>query len=234
MQYPIFYGGYDMTKSLFFQALGKFFLGVILVGLLIFLPAGTLQFFNGWLFMAILFVPMFLAGLVMMAKNPNLLKSRLNAKEKEKEQSLVVKLSGLMFLAGFIVAGLDYRFSWFPLPQAVSCGAAVVFLVAYILYAEVLRENTYLSRTIEVQEGQTVVDTGLYGIVRHPMYAVTLLLFLSMPLVLGSVISFVIFLAYPLIIAKRIRNEEQVLEAQLPGYKEYKQKVKYRMIPFIW
>ena len=223
-----------MTKSLFFSAIAKFFLGVILVGLLIFLPAGTLNFSNGWLFMAILFVPMFLAGLVMMSKNPNLLKSRLNAKEKEREQSLVVKLSGLMFLAGFIVAGLDFRFGWYPLPQAVSYGAAAAFLIAYVLYAEVLRENTYLSRTIEVQEGQTVVDTGLYGIVRHPMYAVTLLLFLSMPLVLGSLISFVIFLVYPLLIAKRIKNEEQVLEAGLPGYKEYKQKVKYRMIPFIW
>ena len=223
-----------MTKSLFFSAFAKFLLGVVLVGVLIFLPAGTLQFSNGWLFMAILFIPMFLAGLVMMAKNPNLLKSRLNAKEKEREQSLVVKLSGLMFLTGFITAGLDYRFSWFPLPQVVSYVAAAAFLVAYILYAEVLRENTYLSRTIEVQEGQTVVDTGLYGIVRHPMYAVTLLLFLSMPLVLGSLISFVIFLVYPLLIAKRIKNEEQVLEDGLPGYKEYKQKVKYRMIPFIW
>ena len=223
-----------MTKSLFFSAIAKFFLGVILVGLLIFLPAGTLNFSNGWLFMTMLFVPMFLAGLVMMAKNPNLLKSRLNAKEKEREQSLVVKLSGLMFLAGFIVAGLDFRFGWYPLPQAVSYGAAAAFLIAYVLYAEVLRENTYLSRTIEVQEGQTVVDTGLYGIVRHPMYAVTLLLFLSMPLVLGSLVSFVIFRVYPLLIAKRIKNEEQVLEAGLPGYREYKQKVKYRMIPFIW
>ena len=223
-----------MTKSLFFSAIAKFTLGVVLVGLLIFLPAGTLAYTNGWMFMGILFVPMFLAGLVMMAKNPNLLKSRLNAKEKEQEQSLVVKLSGLMFLAGFIVAGLDFRFGWCPLPQSVSYGATVAFLIAYVLYAEVLRENTYLSRTIEVQEGQTVVDTGLYGIVRHPMYAVTLLLFLSMPLVLGSVISFVIFLAYPLLIAKRIKNEEQVLEAGLPGYTEYKQKVKYRMIPFVW
>ena len=223
-----------MTKSLFFSAIAKFTLGVVLVGLLIFLPAGTLAYTNGWLFMGILFVPMFLAGLVMMAKNPNLLKSRLNAKEKEREQSLVVKLSGLMFLVGFIVAGLDFRFGWCPLPQSVSYGATVAFLIAYVLYAEVLRENTYLSRTIEVQEGQTVVDSGLYSIVRHPMYAVTLLLFLSMPLVLGSVISFVIFLAYPLLIAKRIKNEEQVLEAGLPGYREYKQKVKYRMIPFVW
>ena len=223
-----------MTKSLFFSAIAKFLLGVILVGVLIFLPAGTLCFLNGWVFMSILFVPMFLAGLVMMVKSPELLKKRLNAKEKEQEQSMVVKLSGLMFLVGFIVAGLDFRFGWYPLPQAVSYGAAVAFLVAYVLYAEVLRENAYLSRTIEVQEGQKVVDTGLYGIVRHPMYAVTLLLFLSMPLVLGSLISFVIFLVYPLLIAKRIRNEEEVLDAGLPGYKEYKQKVKYRMIPFIW
>ena len=223
-----------MTKSLFFSSIVKFLLGVVLVGVLIFLPAGTLNFPCGWLLMGILFIPMFIAGLVMMAKSPELLKKRLNAKEKEREQSLVVKLSGLMFLSGFIVAGLDYRFDWYPLPRAISYGAAVVFLFAYILYAEVLRENAYLSRTIEVQEGQTVVDTGLYGIVRHPMYAVTLLLFLSMPLVLGSLISFVIFLVYPLLIAKRIQNEEQVLEAGLPGYKEYKQKIKYRMIPFIW
>ena len=223
-----------MTKSLFFSAMGKFFLGVVLVGLLIFLPAGTLAFFNGWLFLGILFVPMFLAGLVMMAKSPELLKKRLNAKEKEREQSLVVKLSGLMFLAGFLVAGFDFRFGWFPLAQTVTYGAAAVFLIAYALYAEVLRENAYLSRTIEVQEGQTVVDTGLYGIVRHPMYAVTLLLFLSMPLVLGSLIAFVIFLAYPLLIVKRIKNEEHVLEAQLSGYKEYMQKVKWRMIPYIW
>ena len=223
-----------MTKSLFFSAIAKFLLGVVLVGVLIFLPAGTMNFQGGWLLMSILFIPMFLAGLVMMAKSPELLKKRLNAKEKEREQSLVMKLSGLMFLASFIVAGLDFRFGWCPLPPAVSYVAAAAFLIAYVLYAEVLRENAYLSRTIEVQEGQTVVDTGLYGIVRHPMYAVTLLLFLSMPLVLGSLISFVIFLVYPLLIAKRIQNEEKVLEAGLPGYKEYKQKVKYRMIPFVW
>ena len=170
----------------------------------------------------------------MMLKNPDMLKKRLNAKEKESEQSLVVKLSGLMFLAGFILAGLDFRFGWLPLPKGVSIGAAVVFVIAYALYAEVLRENTYLSRTIEVQEGQKVIDTGLYGIVRHPMYAVTLLLFMSMPLVLGSAISFVVFLAYPFIIAKRLKNEETLLEKELDGYAEYKKKVKYRLIPFIW
>ncbi len=223
-----------MTLKLFISAILKFSLGAVLVGLLIFLPAGTFAYFNGWLFMGILFIPMFLAGLVMMAKNPKLLQSRLDAKEKETEQSLVVKLSGLMFLAGFIVAGLGVRFGWYMLPKPVVIASAVVFLIAYILYAEVLRENTYLSRTIEVQEGQKVIDTGLYGIVRHPMYSVTLLLFLSMPLVLGSIYSFVIFLAYPFIIAKRIKHEEEFLERELNGYTEYKQKVKYRLIPFIW
>lgn len=223
-----------MNKKLFLQAIVKFFSGFLLVGLLVFLPAGTFSFFQGWLFMGILFVPMFIAGIVMMAKNPKLLESRLNAKEKQADQSLVVKLSGLMFLVGFIVAGLDFRFGWFPLPKGVSVGAAVVFLIAYVLYAEVLRENTYLSRTIEVQENQKVIDTGLYGIVRHPMYFATVLLFLVMPLVLGSLISFVIFLAYPFIIAKRIKGEEQFLERELAGYKEYKEKVKYRLLPFIW
>lgn len=223
-----------MNKKLFLQAIIKFLFGVLLVGLLVFLPAGTLQFFEGWLFMGILFVPMFFAGLVMLVKNPGLLESRLNAKEKQADQGLVVKLSGLMFLAGFIVAGLDFRFEWLTLPKGVSIGAAVVFLIAYVLYAEVLRENTYLSRTIEVQENQKVIDTGLYGIVRHPMYFATVLLFLAMPLVLGSLISFVIFLAYPFIIAKRIKGEERFLEKELLGYKEYKEKVKFRLIPFVW
>ena len=226
--------GKTMTVKLFISAILKFSLGAVLVGLLIFLPAGTFAYFNGWLFMGILFVPMFLAGLVMMAKNPRLLESRLDAKEKETEQSLVVKLSGLMFLAGFVVAGLGVRYGWYTLPKPVVIVSAVVFLIAYILYAEVLRENTYLSRTIEVQEGQKVIDTGLYGIVRHPMYSVTLLLFLSMPLVLGSIYSFVIFLVYPFIIAKRIKHEEKFLEKELNGYTEYKKKVKYRLIPFIW
>lgn len=223
-----------MTIKLFFSAILKFLFGVVLVGLLIFLPAGTVSFFNGWLLMGILFVPMFFAGILMMFKNPELLKSRLNAKEKQKEQSVVVKVSGLMFLAGFIVAGLGFRFGFYMLPRGVVIGGAVVFLIAYILYAEVLRENTYLSRTIEVQENQKVIDTGLYGIVRHPMYSVTLLLFLSMPIVLGSVYSFLIFLIYPFIIAKRIKHEEELLLQELDGYREYKQKVKYRLIPFIW
>ena len=223
-----------MTVKLFVGAILKFILGVVLVGVLIFLPAGTLVFFNGWLLMGILFIPMFCAGIVMMFKNPELLKSRLDAKEKQKDQSMVVKLSGLMFLAGFIVAGLDFRFGWFTLPKGVVIDGAIVFLVAYILYAEVLRENTYLSRTIQVQENQKVIDTGLYGIVRHPMYSATLLLFLAMPIVLGSIYSFIIFLAYPFIIAKRIKGEEALLEQELDGYREYKQKVKYRLIPFIW
>ena len=223
-----------MTKNLFFGAITKFLLGVALVGLLIFLPAGTFSYFNGWLFMGILFVPMFFAGIVMMFKNPDLLRSRLDAKEKSREQSLVVKLSGLMFLAGFVLAGLGVRFHWYVLPTGAVIGAAVVFLIAYLLYAEVLRENTYLSRTIEVQENQRVIDTGLYGIVRHPMYSVTLLLFLSMPIVLGSVYSFLIFLAYPFIIAKRIKHEEKFLEEKLDGYRAYKEKVKYRLVPFVW
>lgn len=223
-----------MTRKLFLSAMAKFTLGAVLVGLLIFVPAGTLSFFNGWLLMGILFVPMFLAGIVMMVKNPGLLKSRLEAKEKQREQSLVVKLSGLMFLAGFIIAGLGFRLDWYLLPRGVVIGGAMVFLAAYLLYAEVLRENTYLSRTIQVQENQKVIDTGLYGIVRHPMYSATLMLFLSMPIVLGSVYSFFIFWVYPLIISKRIKHEEAFLEQELDGYRAYTQKVKYRLIPFIW
>jgi protein-S-isoprenylcysteine O-methyltransferase Ste14 len=223
-----------MTTKLFIQAIIKFLAGILLIGLLIFLPAGTFIYTNGWLLMGILFIPMLIAGIVMMLKNPDLLKSRLQAKEKQKEQNLVVKLSGLMFLAGFIVAGLGVRFGWFLLPKSVVIVASVLFLIAYLLYAEVLRENTYLSRTIEVKENQKVIDTGLYGIVRHPMYSATLLLFLAMPLVLGSVFSFIIFLSYPFIIANRIKHEEEFLEKELDGYIEYKKKVKYRLIPFIW
>ena len=222
------------SMSLFLEALAKYLAGAFLVSLFVFVPAGDISFINGWIFMGILFIPMLVAGIVMMIKNPDLLKSRLNAKEKQRDQSAVIKLSGLMFLAGFIVAGLDFRFEWFTLPKGVVIGASAVFVAAYILYAEVLRENTYLSRTVEVQENQKVIDTGLYGIVRHPMYSATLLLFLSMPLVLGSVYSFLIFLAYPLIIAKRIKGEEEFLEKELDGYREYKQKVRYRLIPFVW
>ena len=223
-----------MTKKLFFEAIFKFLLGVILIGLLIFLPAGTFNYLNGWIFMGILFIPMFIVGIIMMIKNPTLLKSRLESKEKQKEQSIVIKLSGLMFIVGFIIAGLDYRYNWFNLPKIVTYISIGVFLIAYLLWAEVLRENTYLSRTIKVEENQKVVDKGLYSIVRHPMYFATLLLFLSMPLVLGSLISFFIFLLYPVLIIIRIINEEKILEKELVGYKEYKQKVKYRLIPFIW
>lgn len=220
--------------KLFFSALLKFLLGVLLVGLALFLPAGTFNFFSGWLLIGVLFVPMFLAGFVLIFKNPELLKRRLNAKEKQKEQDIVVKLSGLMFVLGFVVAGVCVRFDWYVLPKGVSIAFAAVFLITYILYAEVMRENAYLSRTIEVSENQRVIDTGLYGIVRHPMYSVTLLLFLSMPLILGSVYSFIIFLSYPFIIAKRIRAEEEFLKIELKGYEEYTKKVKYRLIPFIW
>ena len=223
-----------MTRKFYYTAFIKFFAGVALVAILLFLPAGTLDYPGGWLLMNILFIPMFLAGLVMMAVNPNLLRSRLDAKEKQRDQDLVVKLSGLMFLVGFILAGLDFRFGWSKLPFWVNRLGAVLFLMAYAIYAEVLRENTWLSRTIQVQEGQTVVSTGLYGIVRHPMYAATLLLFLSMPLVLGSIPAFLVFLTYPAIIAKRIIGEERLLKEELPGYTEYLQKVRWRMIPFIW
>ena len=221
-------------KNIFIQAIGKYLLGVIILGLLIFLSAGSLQYWQGWLLMGILFVPMFCAGLVMMAKNQELLRKRLNAKEEEKEQKMVVKLSGLLFIAAFIVAGLNWRFSWYILPNWAVWISAVIFLACYLLYAEVLRENTYLSRTIEVQENQKVIDTGLYGIVRHPMYSATTLLFLAMPLVLASPISFAIILLYIPLIVIRINNEEKVLEEGLMGYKEYKTSVKYRLIPFIW
>ena len=223
-----------MSKKLFVQAIAKFLLGVLLVGILVFLPAGTLNFFNGWLLMGILFVPMFLAGIVMMIKSPKLLQSRLDAKEKQKDQDLVLKLSGLMFVGGFVVSGFNFRFGWYTLPLWASVVGAVLFLLSYVLYAIVLKQNEYLSRTIQVQEGQRVVDTGLYGIVRHPMYSATLLLFLSMPIVLGSIYALIIFLAYPFIIAKRIKGEERFLKQELPGYEEYTKKVKYRMIPFIW
>ena len=223
-----------MDLKLFTQAIFKFLSGLLIVGLLLFLPAGTFVWRQAWLLLGILFVPMFIAGLIMMKRAPDLLRKRLNAKEEEKEQKTVIVLSGLMFLAAFIVAGLNFRFRWIVLPVWVSWAAAFLFLLAYVLYAEVLRENVWLSRTVEVQENQKVVDTGLYGIVRHPMYMTTLLLFLSMPLVLGSVISFVIMLLYIPIIAKRIRNEEQVLEGGLEGYAEYKKRIRYKVIPFVW
>ena len=223
-----------MNGKLFLEAFTKFFFGVVLIGLMIFWPAGTFSFWPGWLLMGVLFIPMFAAGIVMFAKNPGLLRERLDAKEKQKEQKSVVALSGLLFMAAFIVAGLNWRFEWVILPDWAVYIAAIVFVLCYLLYAEVLRENTYLSRTIKVQENQKVIDTGLYGIVRHPMYFATTLLFLAMPLVLASPISFLIMLLYLPLIVKRIRNEEAVLEEGLDGYKEYKQRVKYKMLPFIW
>ena len=223
-----------MKKGLLKDALIKIAFGIVAMGLLLFIPAGTIHWLDGWLLMIILFVPMFFAGLVMYAKAPDLLRSRLRAKETQSEQKDVIKYSGLMFLAAFIIAGLNYRFQWIMMPRAVVWIGVVIFLLAYCLFGEVLRENQYLSRVIEVQEDQTVVDTGLYGVVRHPMYTATVLLFLSMPLVLNSLISFIIMLVYLPIIVKRIKNEEEVLEQELKGYREYKQKVKYRLIPFVW
>lgn len=226
---------YDaQPNSLFFQALTKFVFGLLLVGLLLFLPAGTFAYWQAWLFIGILFVPMFIAGIVLVVRQPELLRKRLDAKEQQQGQKWVVALSGLMFIAVFVVAGLSLRFGWYMLPDWAVFVATVVFLAAYALYAEVMRENVWLSRTIEVQENQQVVSTGLYGIVRHPMYSATLLLFLSMPLVLASPWSFAIMLLYIPIIALRIRNEEQVLERELKGYTEYKQQVRYKVIPFIW
>ena len=223
-----------MDKGLLSQAFAKFFLGVILLGVLLFLPAWSFMFWQGWLLMGLLFVPMFIVGLVMMAKNPDLLRKRLDAKEQEDEQKTVVKLSGLLFILAFVTAGLNWRFGWWVLPDWAVWVAAGLFLVSYLMYAKVLRENTYLSRTIEVQENQKVIDTGLYGIVRHPMYTATTVLFLAMPLVLASPISFFIMLGYLPLIAKRIKNEEKVLEEGLEGYSSYKKKIKYRILPHIW
>ncbi|WP_027430508.1 methyltransferase family protein [Lachnospira multipara] len=223
-----------MTSKLLLQAIGKYVLGLLLFGVLLFVPAGTVFYPNGWLLMAVLFIPMLIAGIILIFKNPSLLKKRLNAKEKEKEQKSVVVCSGVMFLAAFIVAGLNFRFQWLLLPNVAVIVGTVLFLLAYAMYAEVLRENTYLSRTVEVQENQKVIDTGLYGIVRHPMYSATLVLFLSMGIILGSLFSFGILLFYIPIIAKRMKNEEAVLEEGLEGYKEYKTKVKYKVIPYIW
>ena len=223
-----------MDKQLTTRAYTRFFAGVLILGALLFIPAGSLRWMNGWLLMGLLFVPMFVAGLALMKKNPALLKRRLNAKETEATQKKVIAASALMFGAAFVLAGLNWRFKWIVLPDWVGWVFAAVFLAAYAMYAEVLRENEYLSRTIEVSAGQKVVDTGLYGVVRHPMYAVTLALFLSMPLVLGSLPSLVVMLVYPAIIVRRILNEEEVLTRELDGYDAYKKKVKYRLIPGIW
>ena len=223
-----------MDIKLFFQALSKFLIGLIIICILLFIPAGTINYPNGWLFIALLFIPMLFAGIIMIFKSPDLLRRRLNAKENEDEQKTVILISGIIFLLAFILAGLNFRFGWFNLPSIVVIIASVIFLLAYIMYAEVLRENEYLSRTVEVSENQKVVDSGLYGLVRHPMYTSTIFLFLSMPLVLDSIFSFVVMLVYPIIIIFRIRNEEKVLENELIGYKEYKEKVKYKLVPYLW
>lgn len=220
--------------KLLLNALIKFIFGLLLVGLLIFLPAGSFNFTDGWIFLGLLFIPIFIMGIILFTKSPDLLQKRLDGKEQEDTQKFVVAFSVVIFLGGFIVSGLDFRFGWSDIPVFVKIAASALFILSYILYAEVMRENAYLSRKIEVQKDQQVVDTGLYGIVRHPMYAVTVMMFLMIPLVLGSWWAFLIFLAYPIIIAIRIKNEEKVLTEQLNGYKEYKQKVKYKLIPFIW
>ncbi|HOT58549.1 MAG TPA: isoprenylcysteine carboxylmethyltransferase family protein [Spirochaetales bacterium] len=223
-----------MDKKLFIQAIGKFFSGIFMLSLLLLLPAGTVFYWNAWLLIGILFIPMFIVGIILMFRNPELLRKRLKVKEKETEQKSVIILGGLMFICGFIVAGLDYRYQWSVLPKWLVIVATVIFFAGYLMYAEVLRENRYLSRTVEIQESQKVIDTGLYAIVRHPMYTSTILLFLSLPLVLGSLSSFVIFLMYPLIVIKRIKNEEEVLEKGLTGYSDYKKQIKYKVIPFVW
>ncbi|MFY9203943.1 MAG: isoprenylcysteine carboxylmethyltransferase family protein [Limnochordia bacterium] len=223
-----------MDIKLVMQATWKYLLGLIMLAVLLFVPAGTLDYWNAWLLLAILYVPMLIVGAVLLVKNPELLRKRLKARENEVEQKRVIFLSGLMFVAGFAVAGLDYRFQWLVLPGWLVTAAAVVFVVGYLLFVEVMRENEYLSRTVEVQEDQTVVDSGLYGVIRHPMYAATILMFMAMPLVLGSFFSFLVFLLYPVITVMRIRNEEEVLEKNLKGYAEYKKRVKYRLIPFVW
>lgn len=223
-----------MTFTLCLSALLKFLLGVVLVAALLFIPAGTLNYPNAILLMVILFVPMFLAGLVLMVKNPDLLRRRLKVKEEQGKQRKIIAATGFMFVVGFILAGLDFRLDWLPLPQIISKVSALLFLLAYALYAEVLRENTYLSRNVMVEEEQKVINTGLYGLVRHPMYSATIILFLTMPLVLGSLIAFLVFLPYPIIIIKRLKNEEQVLSKELTGYTEYQKKVRYRLIPYIW
>ena len=223
-----------VDNELIIQAFKKFIIGLIIVAALIFAPAGTLNYPNGWLFMALLFFPMFVVGIILMIKSPDLLERRLNGKEDESEQKAVVLISGVMFLSAFILAGLNYRFNWNRLPESIVILSSIIFLIAYALYGEVLRENRYLARTVKVESSQKVIDTGLYGIVRHPMYTATIFLFLTIPLILGSVYSFIIFLIYPVLISFRIKNEEMVLEKELEGYVEYKRKVKYRVLPYVW
>lgn len=220
--------------KLLVNALVKFVLGIVLVMLLVFIPAGTLSYFNGWLFIGLLFIPMFIFGIYLFFKKPELLRRRLNNKEKEGTQKFVVLISALLFIGGFIVCGLDYRYGFSKLPDYIVIIGSVILLIGYALYIEVMRENEYLLRTIEIEKEQKVVDTGLYGLVRHPMYLSVILLFLSFPLVLGSLYGFYIFLIFPLVLIIRIRNEEKILVKELKGYSKYKLKVKYKLIPFIW
>jgi len=223
-----------MNIKLFLEAIIKYLLGLVIVSLLLFIPAGTIEYWNAWLFIGLLFIPMFIVGIILMFKDPELLRKRLDAKEKEKEQKLVLLLSSIMFISSFIIAGLNFKLKWIELPNIVVIISSIVFIVSYILYGEVLRENSYLSRTIKVDKNMKIMDTGLYSIVRHPMYLITILLFLMIPLILNSLISFFIMLIYPIIIIIRLLNEEKVLEKELKEYKDYKKKVKYRLIPFIW
>lgn len=220
--------------KLFAEAIIKFLMGLIIVGLLLFIPAGTLKYYNAWMLICVLFIPMFIVGIILIFKNPMLLKSRIDAKENEKEQKYVIAISGLMFIVGFIIAGLNYRFSWIIMPRIIVIISIILFVISYILYGIILKENVYLSRTIKVVDEQKLVDTGFYKIVRHPMYLITIVLFLAIPLILNSFISFIIFLVYPLIIVKRINNEEKVLESELKGYKDYEKRVKYRLVPYVW
>lgn len=223
-----------MDIKLLLQALIKYIAGIVMVGTLLFLPAGTFNFWNAWLLMGLLFIPIFIVMICLWVKSPELLKKRLNTKEKEKEQKYVILISILLFFSAFIIAGLDFKFGWSQMPQWIIKVSSIILLISYALYIEVMRENAYLSRSVEIQENQKVIDTGLYGIIRHPMYFATILLYLAFPLVLGSWIAFAIFLIFPFVLAKRIKNEEKILEEGLEGYKEYKQKVKYKMIPFVW
>ena len=220
--------------KLFAEAIIKFLMGLIIVGLLLFIPAGTLKYYNAWMLICVLFIPMFIVGIILIFKNPMLLKSRIDAKENEREQKYVIAISGLMFIVGFIIAGLNYRFSWIIMPRIIVIISIILFVISYILYGIILKENVYLSRTIKVVDEQKLVDTGFYKIVRHPMYLITIVLFLAIPLILNSFISFIIFLVYPLIIVKRINNEEKVLESELKGYKDYEKRVKYRLVPYVW
>ena len=223
-----------MNVKLLVKALVRFIFGVVICAVLLFVPVGTLNYPNAWLFLALLFIPIFLEGVILFIKNPDLLEKRMNLKEKQKVQKKVIGFTALIFILGFVVTSLDFKYGWSEMTKYEIIEASILFLFGYGMYMEVIRENKFLSRTIEVQEGQKVIDTGLYAMVRHPMYLASILMFLAMPLVLGSKIGFLIFALYPFALVKRIKNEEEVLEKELDGYTEYKKKVKYRLIPYVW